>query len=310
MQLESTWIGKRKNPPELFQDVFWPRDLLPQKFPQARITTWGYNVQFENIFSSGSQATIFQHSQTLLSDITMFRGSVSDRTKPILFLAHGLGGIVVKDALSLSKDDLTHLKDIFPATTGVIFFGTPHHGSKVASLGKTALGISRVLSPSANTKIIRGLERNSEILERITRSFGQVLASGHLKVHSFREALDTHGIPIVDLSSYSIGYLHETTGTLQANHRDMAKFRSLNDTNFQRVTSVIQRWLEDGSTHRPQTLPQGSPSLPDDLIFDEEYSKYLSLLDSSERRSRIHSVGEAYGETYGWVFDRSLTFGD
>ena len=301
----------RTNPKELLREIFWPRDLLPKMFPQARIITWGYGVQIDKIFASASQATIFHHAQTLLSDLAMLRRSEPDTTKPLIFIAHSLGGIVVKDALSLSQNDLTHLKEILPATIGVMFLGTPHHGSKTASLGKVAFELSRVFFQHPNTDILRGLERNSEILERITRSFGQILAAGHLKVHSFREELDTKGMSIVDASSYSIGYLYETKSSLYANHRNMAKMSSFNDINFQRVTSVIRRWLdESGNPHPRSGTPEYASSLPDELIFDKEYRRCLESLNFANARSRSENVEEAFGETYEWIFDPKFGFQD
>ena len=311
----SSWGASRKkrrtNPKELLREIFWPRDLLPRVFPQARITTWGYGVQIEKMVASASQSTIFHHAQTLLSDLAMLRASKSDSAKPLIFIAHSLGGIVVKDALSLSQIDPTHLKEILPATIGVMFLGTPHHGSKAASLGKVAFEISRVFFQNPNTDILRGLERNSEILERITRSFGQILAAGNLRVHSFREELDTKGMSIVDASSYSIGYLYETKGSLHANHRTMAKMSSFDDINFQRVTSVIQRWLdESGDPHKRSGIPENASSLPDGLIFDKEYQRCLESLNSANARRRIENVEEAFGETCEWIFDPKLGFQD
>ena len=297
------------NQKELLQEVFWPRDLLPRLFPQARITTWGYGVQIEKMFASASQATIYHHAQTLLSDLTMLRRSTSDRVKPLIFIAHSLGGIIVKDALSLSQNDLTHLKEILPATIGVMFLGTPHHGSKAASLGKIAFEISRVFFQTPNIDILRGLERNSEILERIARSFGQILAAGHLRVHSFREEYDTKGISIVDASSYSIGYLYETKGSLHANHRTMAKMSSLNDINFQRVTSVIQRWLDETrDLHTELGIPEKASILPNGLIHDKEYQRCLDSLNFANARRRIENVEEAFAETCEWIFDPKLGF--
>lgn len=300
---------RRGSPKELLQEVFWPKDLLAKAIPQARIVTWGYDVQVEQMFSSASQATIFHHAQALLSDLIMTRPFISDKQKPLIFIAHSLGGIIVKDALNLSRNDLTHLQEILPAVKGVIFLGTPHHGSRLASLGKVAFELSRLFFQKPNLDVLSGLERNSEILDRITRGFGQVLAAGSLKVHSFREELDTNGVTIVDSSSSSIGYLHETTGTLHANHRNMAKMSSLDDIKFKRVLAVIRRWIE-GESGR-QELPRvgrNTAALPDGLIFDEEYQNCLRSLNSVKARSRIQNVDDAYSHTYEWIFDPEFGF--
>ncbi|KAL9628275.1 MAG: hypothetical protein Q9204_005989 [Flavoplaca sp. TL-2023a] len=69
-------------------------------------------------------------------------------SRPIVFVAHSLGGTVVKDLkkmLNASRTEVTYLKQILPATHGTIFLGTPHRGSAVASLGKLAQEVTRVL---------------------------------------------------------------------------------------------------------------------------------------------------------------------
>lgn len=300
---------QRKTRRELLHGVFWPRDLLPKIFPQARITTWGYDVQLGTMISSKCNATIFHHAQTLLSDLAMLRNGPLDRKKPLIFVAHSLGGIIVKDALSLSKGELTFLSEIESAATGVIFLGTPHHGSKVATLGKKAFELSKLFFKSPNLDILRGLEENSEILERITRCFGQVLAEGRLKVHSFREELDTKRTRIVDAHSSSIGYLYETSSTLHANHRTMAKMISLDDLKFKRVVSVIQRWLDESVRPVLRHQPR-EDSLPDGLIFDQEYQSCINSLNCADARSRVEDVEEAYEKTYDWIFDPDLSFRD
>lgn len=173
---------------------------------------------------------------------------------------------------------------------GVIFLGTPHHGSKVASLGKVAFELSKMFFQKPNLDVLRGVESNSEILDRITRGSGQVLAAGSLKVYSFHEELGTNVVTIVDSSSSSVGYLHETTGTLHATHRNMAKMSSLDDIRFKRVVAVIRTWIDSESGR--QRLPRvgrNTAALPDGLIFDEEYQnclRSLNFIKSAESYSK------------------------
>jgi hypothetical protein len=107
--------------------------------------------------------------ESLLGDLAAARISTAEKHVPLFFIAHSLGGIVVKDALQISAAESTHLKDILLATRGVMFLGIPHHGSKVASLGKLAAQVLKVFLQDPNDKILRGLEANSEILERISQ---------------------------------------------------------------------------------------------------------------------------------------------
>jgi hypothetical protein len=213
--------------------------------PQARILTWGYDVSIDGMFSPASRASVFQHAETLLFDLASLRKTPSHKARPIIFVVHSLGGVVVKDALALSKIEKTFLREIFPATAGVCFLGTPHRGSKAASIGKIAFEISRLFFKDPNLKILRALEINSEILERVAKSFCQILRDGNIRVHSFHEELPLAGVQIVDTFSSSIGDASETRGVIRANHRNMARFSCVTDPGFKRVTSVLLRWEYD-----------------------------------------------------------------
>ena len=303
----------RKEPKELFEQTFWPRDLLPRKIPCARIITWGYDVQIASLISGAATSSIYQHSDTLLADLVSLRNSTkTKKEKPLIFVAHSLGGIIVKDALSLSRQETTSCREILPATIGVVFLGTPHQGSKAASLGKMAFELTRCFLKDPDLRILRALERDSEILERISRSFGYVLAAGHIKVHSFREELGTHGITIVDASSSMVNYLHESRSNLHANHRDMAKFSSAKDPNFERVQGILQLWIDDiDSTRSATSTPTTGLNIaeaPDSIVFDGAYQRCLQTLDVPETRIRVENVELAYADTYTWLYDDNLGF--
>ena len=53
--------------------VCWPRDLLPQDLPNARILSWGYDSTIAKVKSFSSQSSIFGHAQNLLSDLARVR---------------------------------------------------------------------------------------------------------------------------------------------------------------------------------------------------------------------------------------------
>jgi predicted alpha/beta hydrolase family esterase len=52
--------------------------------------------------SSASQNIIHERANNLLVDLSDLRTTASDRSIPLIFVAHSLGGIVAKDALNLS----------------------------------------------------------------------------------------------------------------------------------------------------------------------------------------------------------------
>lgn len=58
---------------------------------------------------------------------------------------------------------------------GTIFLGTPHRGSSKASLGKIAAVAGKILG--AHDRILRALERDSDLLEQQRKSFDCVRQS-------------------------------------------------------------------------------------------------------------------------------------
>ena len=169
--------------------VFWPKDLLPVAIPDIRIYTWGYDADIARL-SSSSRNTIHQHARNLLSDLVDLRAESELSQRPLIFVVHSLGGIIVKAAINLSRStEGTKEKEIAPATAGVCFLGTPHRGSPSATIGKIAFQITKAAGKSPNTKILQGLERNSETLDMIGDDFNQTIIKygRNIHIHSFRE---------------------------------------------------------------------------------------------------------------------------
>ena len=111
------------------REVFWPRDLLKADFPRARIMTFGYNSIVTRGYTGANQGNIFSHARDLLYALEAKRRKAPDRD--LVFIAHSLGGILVKEVLRRSETDPDlGITKIFQSTTGVLLFGTPHRGSK------------------------------------------------------------------------------------------------------------------------------------------------------------------------------------
>lgn len=78
----------------LLKEVFWPGDLLPRDCSGARILTWGYDSRITRFHTAPTNKNdIFSHAQDLLCALSAER----PLNRPIIFVAHSLGGIIVKD---------------------------------------------------------------------------------------------------------------------------------------------------------------------------------------------------------------------
>ena len=95
---------------------------------------------------------------------------------------------------------------IFQSTYGVVFLGTPHRGSAQAGLGILAANICRAMLQDANTRILRSLEQDSEVLERIREAFERMMTREQVKAYSFVEELPIVGVGMVRVLPISTLY--------------------------------------------------------------------------------------------------------
>jgi len=159
--------------------TLWLRDLLPKDIPGARIYTYSYDSK---VVFSKSRATTEDHAQSLLWALQAERRRGQER-RPIIFIAHSLGGLVCKQALIRAKQN-EHFDDILVSTIGILFFGTPHRGATgapemAAFLGNVFDKVLKISGPAffkggVNTDLIEGLKANAPDLSRITEAFSHL----------------------------------------------------------------------------------------------------------------------------------------
>jgi protein SERAC1 len=78
-----TWEGLKSS---------WPKDFLTKDVPTARILTFGYG----NLLEPESATSIKGLGQLLLGSISLDRTQHGNATRPIIFVAHSFGGLIVK----------------------------------------------------------------------------------------------------------------------------------------------------------------------------------------------------------------------
>ncbi|KAK0707247.1 hypothetical protein B0H67DRAFT_647443 [Lasiosphaeris hirsuta] len=112
----------------------------------------------------------------------------SETTRPIIFIAHNLGGLIVKQTLILlSKSRNTDDQRLFCAIDGLVFFGVPHAGIDIKSLvPRVGDGPNRFLLESIGSV-------NSQVLTEQYRKFYKAFGDkGEIKVICFYETLMRH----------------------------------------------------------------------------------------------------------------------
>lgn len=75
-------------------EVFWPYNLLAKDIKEARIITWGYDADIAHFLAPLSANTVKDHAKSLSTALSGLRNSPETNERPIIFIAHSLGGLV------------------------------------------------------------------------------------------------------------------------------------------------------------------------------------------------------------------------
>ena len=198
--------------------------------------------------------------------------------RPLCFITHSLGGLLVKSILRRSADSqfAPDRLQVVEQCRGVLFLATPHHGSRLADLA----GALKVYLPSVSTL---DLKDNDDHLMDLYEWYRGYAPSHHILTRSYYENKETKGVVIVvPRSSADPGVAGETAlgnTPLDRDHLEISKPRNRDDQAYIGSTQLIRQILsgetpaagpERSSTTRtsgataasvsPQPLPASSDS--------------------------------------------------
>lgn len=122
--------------------ALWLADFLPQQLSEnditARIFSFGYNAK---TLITNSVLDIGDIARNLLNRIELERDSDAEKQRPIIFIAHSLGGIIVKKVSTVVRN--VPFSDIWPghdtgarskqSSSGSLKFDTWHRVSGCSS---------------------------------------------------------------------------------------------------------------------------------------------------------------------------------
>lgn len=230
-------------------------------FPKARIMSFGYDadaVKLWTVRPAGSN-DLRDHGKSLANGIAEWRADVSVRNRPIVFIVHSMGGLVCEQALILcntSNED--RLSRILNSTVGILFMGTPHRGSSLATWGSTLAKYLNMVR-RVNRDIVKSLEVTSPVLRAVQEEFQKILLKpehrDRIRIFCFYEEL---AIPLVGMivPKDSAIFQQYPNTSIHANHMDMTKFSDANDPGYCSVRGILQDWIGSLNAERAASIAQ------------------------------------------------------
>lgn len=240
-------------------DYFWPEWLAEEDgLTSHRIFTFGYN---SDVKGSAANLNVIDFAKALLFQMKTFsdgHGQDGNRVpigrQPIIFVAHSMGGLVVKKAYVLGKYDGDYA-EVVSQTHGIVFLATPHRGAQYAKILSSILATAPFAGPSK--AYLADLENHSVALQDINEQFRTVC--GDLSLMSFFETLKTNLMGkglfveklLVEKDSAVLGYPREMSDQLHADHHTICKYQSRDDGNYRSVKNVLKLWASKMRGSRP-----------------------------------------------------------
>ena len=206
---------------------YWPQDWLPKDpaFSTVRVHSFGYDSDW--VRGKDNCLNIHQFGKLLLGEMSV-SPSLSQANTPIVLIGHSMGGLVIKKAYMLARQDAAYeaLSERFHT---LYFLATPHRGSDSAKLLNNILHFAY-----SSRAYVADLERGSGAVQSINDEFRNY--SVDIDLWSFYETqklkIGVISTLIVDPDSATLGYPGERQMPVNADHRSICKFDTPTDPNY------------------------------------------------------------------------------
>lgn len=236
-----TWHPKSKRDN---QDLnFWPF-WLGQEL-QANVWTFGYEAPRFEYFGQGMP--LFDQASNLLEYL-----EVSDvGTRPLIFVTHSMGGLVVKHLIRTAQN-FEDKRAIIEQTQGIVFLSTPHQGSHLANL------IDNIKVLTRATVNVEELKAHTPQLSELNEWYRQNVDNFGIQTQVLFETQHTSGVLVVDRDSANPGIKDVKPVAIPADHNSIAKPEK-NDLVYLSVKNFVKKKLVPPLTRRELELIYSKP---------------------------------------------------
>ncbi|KAL6875105.1 ankyrin repeat-containing domain protein [Trichoderma novae-zelandiae] len=243
---ETTWHDESTGKIWIKDEEFITRIKRP-----IRIFSFSYNGDVDANLSSSSPAF---HASDLLCCLEQALEKSPGR--PLIFIAHGFGGIIVKKAIQLC-----FVTPSYPRTknalAGVVFFGTPHADTDSEALLQSVRGTIDAFG-SKDGVTGQDVREFVSIVSRINNAFISCKPS-YLRLLSFWENLplkagvssdESRKSPVIPLQCQNEKLQGNTDHTIDCSHEELPRFSSIFSDRFMQFMQIFSQFLVDTMSER------------------------------------------------------------
>jgi len=213
--------------------AFWPK-WLATRFGATNVYTAGYDSGIFTSFLNGDGASLADRATTLLDRLA----SRPSSGRPLVFITHSLGGLVVKQLLRKADGAAkARYRSIGENTLGVIFIATPHQGATAAS---AACAIIKLLTSQS----LKQLQHGNELLLDLGGWFSNWAGKKLLAIDAYYEVNKCNGVLVVDKMTAHPHVNGCDPVAVQADHISITKLEDDSSQLFQSICKSIEELLD------------------------------------------------------------------
>ncbi|KAK0639084.1 ankyrin repeat-containing domain protein [Cercophora newfieldiana] len=290
------------------------REGIHADIPKSRVMLYHYDSRW--LGTQSKEQTIYNVATLLLESIIEKRKSTEEGTRPIVFLAHSMGGLVVAKALVLAaqqRDRVEYMR-VIECFAGCVFFGTPFGGSSAQAPAYLLATFLEKVGRAVPNQMLQLLDPERDSLEELRRDFVKVAfkepkaklvcyyeleATNYIqeKVSAWvpknyfkagpREIVVTKKSAVLD-GSVDRG--------MSCNHRQLNRFDSAKDGRYENVRHQIRDIVKDAQKIVRARLKASRQSAIDDATF----ARLSESLNVVEFQRKLRSVKTLSGDS-SWI---------
>jgi hypothetical protein len=270
---------------------FWPQWLADD---HQELAVWSVGYEVAASAWKGTAMPLFDRAHHVLAELQ----AAGLGQRPICFVAHSMGGLLVKQMLRNADSLAPEFRSFSAATRGVVFLATPHTGSDLASLARY-LGL--VLRSTIAT---RELEARASPLLELNTWYRENVRRLRVDTQAYFENQKTRGVFVVDRASADPSLEGVTVIGLDANHSGVCKPASRNDLLYRRSQAFIVNVLGETAQVPAGGQWTASEPRPDRVIAVARESlrphtltpvPRLPVLDNAFKKKRQREEASAAG---------------
>lgn len=275
--------------------AYWPQ-WLASDFPQINVYAAGYDSSFFHNILEGGGPTLGDRASALL-DRLLTRPTSG---RPIFFIVHSLGGLIVKQLLRKSNDASTSRKKaVADSALGVAFIATPHLGAKLA---KNILSILTM----AVSKSVKDLDHQTEPLIDLAQWFSNWAGGKKVRVEAYYETRKVKGVLVVDKVTANPNVFGCDPVGMDADHIDITKIDARDHQLYLSIRDLVANLAQNGGGGTAHYGDAGSVDLRSELDAFTNFAPLdrRSLAEKLTAAGRDNEIGRA--EIQKEKFARSL----